>query len=102
MQGAQLSVVIVEVLRHTPAYVWGILVALVVFGTLQARDHSFGRTRLLLLPVALGAYSLWSAASAIGARLEVLAAWSLGLSALLWAARWVRWPRHGEFQPTRK
>jgi hypothetical protein len=98
MQAAPLSIVIVEVLRHTPGYVWGVLVALVVFGSLQARDQTLGRTRVLLLPVALGAYSLWGAASAFGTRPEVFAAWAVGMGVMLWAAPRVEWPRKVEYR----
>jgi hypothetical protein len=101
MQGAPLSIVIVEVLRHTPAYVWGILATLVVFGSLQMRDRSMGRTRVLLLPIAFGAYSLWGATSTFGLRAEVIAAWAVGIGAMVWAAQWVKWPRRVEFQPER-
>lgn len=101
MQGAPLSIVIVEVIRHTPTYVWGILATLVVLGSLQVRDQSIGRTRVLLLPIALGAYSLWGATSLFGLRAEVIAAWAVGIGAMLWAARWVNWPRRVEFQPER-
>lgn len=101
MQAAPLSIVILEVLKHTPAYVWGILAGLIVLGSLQMRDQSIGRTRVLLLPVALGAYSLWGAALSFGTRWEVLAAWAVGMSFMLWVARWVQWPRKVEFLPAR-
>ena len=86
MQSAPLSIVLVEVVKHTPAYVWMVLGALIGFGSLQMRDQMIGRARVLLLPVGLAAYSLWSAASTFGAHLEVLAAWTVGLGAMLWAA----------------
>jgi hypothetical protein len=101
MQGAPLSIVIIEVVRHTPAYVWGILAALVFFGSWQMRDQSIVRTRVLLLPIALSAYSLWGATSTFGLRPEVIAAWAVGIAAMLWAALWVQWPRRVEFQPER-
>ncbi|HTT13108.1 MAG TPA: DUF6622 family protein [Burkholderiaceae bacterium] len=101
MQAAPLSIVIVEVLKHTPAYVWGILAALIIVGRLQLRDQTIGRARLLLLPVALGAYSLWGSASAFGMRWEVLAAWVVGMGTMLLSTRWVRWPRKVEFLPER-
>jgi Family of unknown function (DUF6622) len=99
MQAAPLSIVIVEVLKHTPGYVWAILAALVIFGSLQFRDQVIGRARVLVLPVALGAYSLWGAASAFGAQWQVFAAWAVGMSAMLWAARPIGWPRRVEFLP---
>jgi hypothetical protein len=99
MQNAPLSIVIVEVLKHTPAYVWGILAALVVFGVLQMRNQEIGRTRVLVMPAALAGYSLWGAASTFGAQWDVFAAWALGLGVMLWAARVVQWPRKVEFVP---
>jgi len=101
MQAAPLSIVIIEVLKHTPAYVWVIVAALIGFGTFQMRDQLIGRARVLLLPVALGAYSLWGAASAFGTKWDVLVAWALGMGFMLWAARWVQWPRKVEFLPER-
>ena len=101
MQGAPLSIVIVEVVRHTPTYVWGILAALVLFGSLQMRDQSIGRTRVLVLPIALAAYSLWGATSTFGLRPEVIAAWAVGIGAMLWTSQWIQWPRRVEFQPER-
>jgi len=101
MQGAPLSIVIVEVLRHTPAYVWGILAVLIVFGSLQLRDQSIGRIRVLLMPIVFGAYSLWGATATFGLRPEVIAAWAVGIGAMLWAAQWATWPRRVEFQPER-
>jgi hypothetical protein len=75
MQGAPLSVIIVEVIKHTPAYVWVILAALVALGSLQLRDQVLPRARVLALPI--------------------------GLGAMLYAARWVQWPRKVEFLPER-
>jgi hypothetical protein len=101
MQGAPLSVVIVEVLKHTPAYVWVILAALVALGSLQLRDQVLPRARVLALPIGLGAYSLWGAVSTFGTHWEVVAAWAIGLGAMVYAARWVQWPRKVEFLPER-
>lgn len=101
MQGAPLSVVIVEVIKHTPAYVWLILAALVALGSLQWRDQVLPRARVLALPIVLGAYSLWGAISTFGAQWQVVAAWAIGLGAMVYAARWVPWPRKVEFLPER-
>ena len=53
-----LSTVIVEIVRHTPAYVWAILAALVTLGAIQLRDQRIPHIRLAITPIALGAYSL--------------------------------------------
>lgn len=101
MQGAPLSVVIVEVIKHTPAYVGVLLAALVALGSLQLRDQVLSRVRVLALPIVLGAYSVWGAVSTFGAHWEVVAAWAIGLGAMVYAARWVPWPRKVEFLPER-
>jgi hypothetical protein len=98
---APVSSLIIEVLKHTPAYVWAILAALVVLGSLQLRGQEMSRARVLLLPVGLGGYSLWGAASAFGVQWQVLAAWAIGMGFMLWLARRVSWPRKVEFLPDR-
>lgn len=96
-----LSVVIVEVVKRTPTWVWGILAALVALGSLQLRDHAVGRARLALMPLGLGAYSLWGATSLFGATAAPVAAW-LGGGALALAANAVlRWPRSARWDAER-
>ena len=97
MQGAPFSIVIVEVLKHTPAYVWAILAALVVLGGLQMRNQVLSRARVLLLPVGLGLYSIVGALATFGMQAQVVAAWAVGLGAMLSLAPVVRWPRRVEF-----
>lgn len=78
-----LDVVIVEVVRHTPVWAWGILAAIVVLGALQMRDHATSRLRLLAMPLGMGGYSLWGAAAAFGVQAPVLLAWTAGLTIAL-------------------
>ena len=88
-----LATVVVEIIKHTPAYVWLILLALVALGALQMRDHTMTRGRLVLAPVGLGAFSLWGATSAFGADADIVAAWAIGVALGIAAARGLRWPR---------
>jgi hypothetical protein len=88
-----LATVVVEIVRHTPAYVWAILAALIALGALQWRDHVVSRARLAIAPLALGAYSVWGATLAFGLHTRVVAAWALGSAIALVANRWLRWPR---------
>ncbi len=97
MQGTPLSVILTEILKHTPTYVWGILAALIAFGVMQMRVQVVGRTRVLVVPVLLGAYSLASALATFGTQAGVVVAWAAGVGALLVAARWVRWPSKVDF-----
>jgi uncharacterized integral membrane protein len=90
---APLGTVIVAILSHTPGYVWAILAALVLLGSLQLRRQRMSRMRLLIAPVAMGALSLWSATTAFGARPAIALAWLLGMAAAWLANRALRWPR---------
>lgn len=101
MQGAPLSIVLLEILKHTPAYVWGILAVLVAAGFMQMRDQVVGRARVLVIPVVLAAYSLASGLSTFGTQVAVVAAWALGVGAMLLLGRWVRWPSKVDFLPER-
>jgi hypothetical protein len=86
-----LSIVIVEILKHTPHWVWLILAAITLAGVWQLRESRVSRSRLLLAPTALGAYSLWGASSAFGA--AAVPAWLAGMALALLANRALRWPR---------
>jgi hypothetical protein len=70
---------------------------LIVLGVLQMRDQVVGRTRVLVLPALLGIYSAWSALATFGMQFQVVAAWAVGIGAMLSLARYVAWPRRVEF-----
>jgi hypothetical protein len=86
-----LSFVIVEVLKHTPHWVWAVLAAITLLGLAQLREHRIPRARLLIAPIGLGGYSLWGATSVFGAL--AAPAWLAGLALALAANRLLRWPR---------
>jgi hypothetical protein len=87
-----LSTVILEILKHTPTYVWAILAGLIVLGSLQLRDNVVTRARLALAPLALGTFSIWGATHAFGVRVEVIAAWAIGMAIVVAANRRLQWP----------
>ena len=84
-------IVIVEVLRHTPSWVWAVLAAITLLGAWQLRDLRVSRTRLLLLPVGLGAYALISISAVFGA--TAAPAWLAGVALAFALNRLLRWPR---------
>ena len=90
--------VVAQIIRHTPAYVWAILLALVALGLMQWRDHTVTRARLAAAPIGLGAFSLWGATMAFDTQPAVFAAWLAGIGLAIAANRWLRWPR--EVRPT--
>jgi hypothetical protein len=86
-----LATVIVQIVQHTPGWVWGILAAITLLGLHQMRDHEMPRARLLLAPVGLGAYSLWGATAVFG--IDAAAAWLAGLALALAVNQRLQWPR---------
>jgi hypothetical protein len=75
-----MSTFALTVFSHTPRWVWAILAALVALGLMQSRDHVVSRARLIAQPLALGALSLVSIASAFGLHALPLAGWATGLA----------------------
>lgn len=90
---------IIQILQHTPAWVWMLLVALLYLGYLQSRTRTVPRARLFALPVAMLALSLYSLFATFGAARLGVAAWLAGgmLAALL--RRFVRRPAGAGYAP---
>jgi len=71
-----------QILTHTPLWVFGLFFGLVYLGYLQSRTRQVSRGRLILLPIVMLAWSLYSVWSTFDAHLTALA-----LAA--WACAWV-------------
>jgi len=93
-----LSIVIHQVLAHTPPWVWGILAAITFLGLKQVADHVVTTRRLAIAPVALGALSLWGVTNAFGLHIDVLVAWIVGAALAVAANQWLAWPRKVQYE----
>lgn len=87
-----LSILIPEVLRHSPNWVWALLFVITLLGLAQTRDQAIAPARLLLMPVGLGALSLWGVIGAFGAATIPVAGWVAGVATAFAANRALRWP----------
>ena len=65
-----------QILTHTPLWVFGLFLGLVYLGYLQSRTRQVSRGRLVVLPLAMLAWSLYSVWSTFDAHLTALAAWA--------------------------
>ena len=65
-----------QILSHTPLWVFGLFFGLVYLGYLQSRTRRVSRGRLIVLPLAMLAWSLYSVWSTFDAHLTALAAWA--------------------------
>jgi hypothetical protein len=68
-----------QILSHTPAWVFILFAGLLAFGLLQTRDRSVKKPVAYLLPVAMVALSLSGVQSGFGLKSVPLAAWFAGL-----------------------
>ena len=72
---------LLQIVAHTPPWVWGLLVALIAFGTWQSLPRRLTIRRVVVLPLVLLALSLAGVASTFGLTAAALAPWGLGLVA---------------------
>ncbi len=81
-QPPQGTPMIAQILINTPVWVWGLLAVLLVLGFSQTRSRTAGLARVALLPVGMGALSMYSAVSTFGASPVVLGIWLTTAAAL--------------------
>ena len=63
---------LINIIRFTPPWVWGLLAALLLLGWQQTRQRSVARLQLLALPLALLSLGLWTTLPAMRAQPMVL------------------------------
>jgi hypothetical protein len=72
MQG---SIMLIQIILHTPLWVWALLAALMALGYSQTRNRTIGLGRVITLPVAMILLSLYGTVSAFSLSSGVLSAW---------------------------
>jgi len=65
-----------QIIQHTPVWVWGLLVALVAFGLSQARDRAVSLVRMTILPLVLLALSFSGVISTFAHATIAILAWA--------------------------
>lgn len=79
----------IEILTHTPLWVWALLAVLVALGVSQARVQRLARPRLIVLPAVMVALGLNSSWPTFNAHPAMLAAWLAAFAGCAFAGR--RW-----------
>lgn len=72
---------LMQILLHTPPWVYALFAALVAYGLLQLRGRRVGIAGMAALPLAMGIWSLFGTIAAFGTRPTALLAWVLGMAA---------------------
>jgi hypothetical protein len=78
--GKQEKTLIVQVLSHTPVWVYALFFALLVFGLMQTRTRTVGKLPALLLPAGMIALSLAGINSSFGLGPIPMLAWGAALT----------------------
>lgn len=86
-------ITIVQIFRHTPLWVWGLLVALVVLGYLQTKTRLVSKQRVVIVPAAMLALSLNGIASTFGLNLLLIGLWTSVTLGVVAANLFLRLPR---------
>lgn len=76
-----------QILSHTPTWVFALFAGLLAFGLLQARDRNVKRSVAYVLPIAMVAYSLWGVQTSFGLKAVPLATWLAGMLLVTVVAR---------------
>lgn len=90
---------LIQILKGTPPWVFALFLGLLVLGGVQARDRSLTLARVLAVPVALVAFSLYGVVSAFGAQAAALTAWAAGLAVSVLLARRLAGPSAARWEP---
>ena len=72
-----------QIVQHTPAWVWGLFVALVAFGLSQARARAVSLARMTILPLVLLALSFAGVVSTFAHATIAILAWGVGATAAI-------------------
>jgi len=73
-----------QILQHTPSWVFGLFAVLLALGSRQLLPSQAGLRRLTVMPVAMAALSAFGMTSAFGGQPAALAAWAAAAGAALW------------------
>ncbi len=70
---------LLEIIRRTPPWVFGILALLIVLGVQQSRERRVSRGRVLILPLVMAAFALFGLSQGFGWNPVALACWAAGM-----------------------
>lgn len=79
-----------EIIMYTPRWVFGLLIALVIFGVMQTRTREVKIQVALILPIAMLILSLTGVLRYVGWQFPALACWLLGITiASVLSIKWI-------------
>jgi len=88
-----------QILKHTPLWVWGIFTVLLYLGYFQTRPHTLARRRVAILPAIFIVLSLFGIWSVFGAAPAAVVGWATGFALALLLNRRLQLPRVVHYDP---
>ena len=74
---------LMQVILHTPKWVFAVFALLIWLGAKQMLTHNVGLNRVTLMPVIMGALSLYGVISVFGDAVGALLGWAVAVAAML-------------------
>jgi len=74
---------LLQIVQHTPVWVWGLLAALVALGLSQVRTREISMVRITILPLVLLALSFIGVVSTFAHATIAILAWAVGVTAAI-------------------
>lgn len=74
---------LMQIILHTPKWVFAVFALLIWLGAKQMLTNSVGLNRVTLMPVVMGALSLYGVISAFGDSVGALLGWAVAVAAML-------------------
>lgn len=93
---------LVQILKHTPPWVFGLLFGLAYLGYVQSRTRVVSRHRLAVLPIAMLCLSFFGVWSSFRAHLPAVVAWTCALLVVVALGHVVAPPRSVSYSPASK
>lgn len=90
---------LLQIIQHTPVWVWGLFVALVGFGLSQTRDRAVSLTRVTILPLVLLALSFCGVVSTFAHATVAIVAWVVGVATAIALGRRLLRARGASWSP---
>jgi len=78
---------LLQIVQHTPVWVWGLLAALVAYGWTQTRSRDISLTRLTVVPLVLLVLSFAGVISTFAHATVAILAWGVGVASAITAGR---------------
>ena len=84
-----------QIIMHTPQWVWALLLGLIGLGAIQLRTRSVPGFVVVVVPLALVAYSAYGIFATFGPDPRALAPWCAGILTAIALNQWVFGSPHG-------